>query len=502
MRLLALGCALALLMTGCLSGSQNLSPTGPPAPGLPAVVVHRAGAVLPVSAEQLLGTAPAVVEKLLGTRGGEPNIGVTSKGSIFITSGDFVMKSTDKGDTWTRSYEFGNVHNNATPQTRDPVRNSDPMLWVDPVTDRVFAPFMWPTLLCAEGVWSDDDGATWFDRPMDCGLPVNDHQKLATGPYTMDSPLLPLKGSYPNVVYFCYNKLVSTNCAVSTDGGLSFPLDNVVTMDCGGINGHPTAAPNGTVFIGLSEGCADTYVARSFDNGMSWELLKLHTDGLGQAEADPEVAVTPDGTSYYFWRATEDHRVYVVRSADAFSSITKPFLVSPPDVTSTRFVAMDAGDDGKLAFAYLGTRDSDARAGEVNDLARWHLFMTFTTDAEAAEPTFTTVQVTPADDPVQVGYQWESGGGDPGRNLLDFIDLVIAKDGRAYAAFTDGCTKDCAGSATATKFQSRARDTALAVMLAGPVLRAAEAAAAKAPGGAPPALPALPVAPPSVATSR
>ncbi|MCA1813768.1 MAG: hypothetical protein LC624_07440, partial [Halobacteriales archaeon] len=161
-------------------------------------------------------------------------------------------------------------HDNTTPVTRDPVRNSDPMLWVDPVTDRVFAPFMFPTLACSEGVWSD--------RPMACGLPGIDHQKLATGGYTKDNGLLmlpPVLGSdYPNVVYFCYNDIKSqeegngpsTRCAMSTDGGSTYPTDNEVANagQCGGINGHPAAAPNGTVFVPLGLDCGQPTVARSF----------------------------------------------------------------------------------------------------------------------------------------------------------------------------------------------------------------------------------------------
>jgi BNR repeat protein len=478
MRLLAVLAVLALALSGCLQ-ANTVNPQSIPSSATSALapVVHRAGALLPATAEQVLGAAPSAVEKLLGTRGGEPNIGVTSSGAMFVTSGDFVMKSTDLGTTWTPSYEFGGIHNEATPFTADPVRNSDPMLWVDADTDRIFAPFMFPVLVCSEGVWSDDDGATWFDRPVDCGLPGVDHQKLATGHY-VEGSTLPKMGDYPNVVYYCYNNVRSTdgasNCAVSTDGGMTFPWDNTAldgaAGECGGINGHPHAAPDGKVYLASGDNCSDNWVARSDDNGQTWRALRLHVDGLGQAEADPEFTSTPDGTTYYMWRAAKDNRVYVVSTHDGFETVSRPHMVSPPDVTSTRFVAMSSGDDGKVAFAYLGTRDSAARAGEVNDASRWHLFLTWAMDAAADEPTFVTVQVTPAEDPVQIGYQWEGGGGDPARNLLDFIDMVTGPDGRVYVALTDGCTTDCANNATATKLQSRARDTAVAVQLAGPLL--------------------------------
>lgn len=485
MRFLPLLVGLAVLASGCLSAA-DLQPADTALPA-PALLVHRAGELLPVPAEQAaqqaLGAVPRVVQKLLGTRGAEPNLGVTSSGAIFVSSGDLVMRSRDGGDTWEQVHEFGAVHPPVGLPVvgTDPVRNTDPMLWVDPDTDRIFAPAMWPPLGCAAGAYSDDDGATWEGRPLACGLPGLDHQKVMTGPFVEGSPL-PRTGDYPNAVYFCYNDVKnspSTRCAVSTDGGESYLYEAEAASagQCGGVNGHPAAAPNGTVYVPLGWFCGQPMVSRSFDNGFTWQSRVLRVGGLGEAEIDPEVTVTPDGTAYYFWRALADHRVYVVRSADGFDTVSRPMLVSPPDITSTRFAAMASGDDGKLAFAYLGTRDVASRAGDAYDDTRWHLFTTFTLDADAAEPTFVTVQVTPEDDPIQIGYQWESGGGDPARNLLDFIDGVVGPDGRFYVALTDGCVEGCAGNATATKAQSRARNTSIAVQLDGPLLRSAPAEA-------------------------
>jgi hypothetical protein len=481
MRLLAALLALATLAAGCIT-TANLDPAALPGAALPEVAVHRAGLPLDVPAAQVLGSVPGVVQRLVGERGAEPNLGMTSSGALFVSAFDHVMRSTDQGLTWESVYEFGTVRTpEGTPIVgTDPIGNSDPMLWVDPVTDRVFAPGMWPPLVCAQATFSDDDGASWYDMPMGCNplAPPFDHQKLATGSFVEGSRLAALRQDYPNAVYLCYNKLVATHCQLSADGGRTWPFDVPVASgaQCGGINGHPTAAPDGTLYVPLGFSCGQPTVARSADNGFSWRVVPIRVGGLGQAELDPEVAVSPDGTAYYFFRAAQDHRVYVVRSTDGFDTTSRPFLVSPPDITSTRFAAMAAGDDGVLAFAYLGTRDTAGAPGDAHDEARWHLFTTFTRDATAEQPTFVTVQVTPAEDPVQIGYTWEGGGGNPGRNLLDFIDGIIGPDGRFYVAFTDGCTEDCAGNATATKRQSRARDVALAVQVDGPLLRAPPAA--------------------------
>ncbi len=440
------------------------------------LAVHRAGAFVDEDAVARLGAVPVVVERLLGTSGGEPNVGVTSTGAAFVSSGDRAMRSRDVGRSWQEVFNFGTY--TLPPDGRgigDFHSNSDPMLWVDPTTDRVFLPAMWPALVCSDVAFSDDEGATWFTRPLGCGLPGVDHQKLATGPRARASPMAAAPGvAYPNVVYYCYNKLATTDCAVSVDGGLTFPLETVALRGCGGIAGHPAAAPDGTVYVPAGNNCNTPVIAVSRDNGLTWTSrmpLPLY-GGPGEEEIDPEITVTPDGTAYYMWRASRDHRMYVIRSADGFATYDGPFLVSPPDVRSTNFAGMTSGDDGRIAFAYLGTRDTDRNAGDAPAGTRWHLFVTLTFDADADEPTFVTTQVTPAADPVQVGHIWQGGGGNAARNMLDFIDLHHGPDGRIWVAFTDGCTRNCAGKATAQPSDSRASDTAVAVLVAGPSLLA------------------------------
>src|SRR5207248_5671032 len=52
--------------------------------------------------------------------------------------------------------------------------------------------------------------------------------------------------------------------------------------------------------------------------------------------------------------------------------------------------------------------------------------------------TWTTVNATPGD-PVQRGCIWNGGGSNACRNLLDFNDASVDKQGRVLAAYTDGC---------------------------------------------------------------
>ncbi|HLE97776.1 MAG TPA: sialidase family protein [Candidatus Thermoplasmatota archaeon] len=474
--------ALALLLSapalaGCLSSPVEQAATSAELPSAsPAYVVTDAtGALVTPPSDSPLADPIRLVERLLGQRGGEPNIGATSSGAVFVTAGHATMRSTDLGATWEEVFNLSAALPQLPPQAGPArvTRSSDPMLWVDPITDRVFTDHM-SGLYCSNLFWSDDDGAKWTMRPWACGIPVNDHQKVATGAY---GPMLakPPNPVYDTVVYYCYNKLVSTQCAVSYDGGLSFPVDRTVAVGfldgCGGINGHPAAAPDGTVYVPMNEGCDAPYVGVSQDNGLSWEVRK-GPDDHGAEEIDPDVTVTPDGTAYYVWRGS-DHLQYLARSKDRFETWEGPWRVSPPHVTSTVFTGITSGDDGKIALAFLGTDDTDEYAQEAPPETRWHLYVTYSLDAASEAPTFATTQVTPEEDPVQVGCVWlagGSGGERECRNMLDFIDVTSDREGRVYVAFTDGCTLECAGYLEVDEMNSRRRDGAVAAIADGPLL--------------------------------
>jgi len=479
---LSLAC---LALAGCVQENQPPTTTLPPVPASN-LVSYRDGALVAVPEEFAAGLAMAV--RSTGHAGAEPNVGITSTGSIFVTSGMVTMKSENLGLNWTESFNmtafWGPAYNpEPTGTVRGITRSSDPMLWVDPDTDRIFTDHM-TGLYCSKLFYSDDDGATWTPSPMDCGIPVNDHQKVATARYGPDGPPS-ANPVYPNVVYYCYNKLVSTNCAVSFNGGLSFQYDRPATVGlasageglapeamaaCGGINGHPAGAPDGTVYVPLNLGCPGPVVLVTTDNGLTWTARVGPTDH-GAAEIDPDITVTPDGTAYMLYRGS-DHLQYLVRSKDRFATFEGPWKVSLPEVRSTVFTVITSGDDGRIAMAYLGTEDSKKEPSVAENGTRWNLYTVFSLDANAETPTFTTLQVTSDEAPVQIGCVWLNGGGNPCRNMLDFIDMHTTPDGRPVVAFTDGCAKDCDYNATATNEQSRSRLTTIAIVDSGPSLYA------------------------------
>lgn len=483
--------ALALLLAGCLGATEL--PLAPLEVAQPATA-YTWGAPVAFDGNGTARALPALVgrgvEQLVPGSGGEPNIGVTSKGSLFVTTLDQVRRSTDHGRTWQVVEDLVVP---GAPLTDDQFGTADPMLWVDPDTDRVFANQMHPALLCTWMSWSDDDGDSWTERPMDCLTPGLDHQKVMTAKAPATIPRPP--GVYPNLVYMCVNKRLETglgppadgmgtSCMTSFDGGLSFPLEREVYVNdhlCSNINGHPAGFPDGTVAVALGNlgglSCERPLtVVVTEDGGITWDVRQCDPK-LGQMEIDADITVTPDGTAYLLYR-DHDEMVHLLRSKDKFRTC-QSWRVAPPDQTLNEFTAITSGDDGRLAMAYVGTRDpQDPGASPSNATGgtKWHLFVTTVDDAASESPTFVTTQVTPEEDPVQVGCIWlQGGGGGPHgcRNLLDFIDMVHDKDGRWYVTFTDGCVprNGCTGNPDGLEGgQSRERQVAVAVQVEGPSL--------------------------------
>lgn len=430
---------------------------------------------LPVVEQQ-----PAMQFKLsdTGFRGPEPSVGVTSSGCIFFTALEKVMRSCDQGESWT------DVHDTLVCQDG----TSDPWLWVDPATDRIFNVQM-VSLVGTWVCWSDDDGASWLGNPYDQGpLPVNDHIKLATGPWrTLEAgpgygAIGGMNPTYESAVYFCYNKLVSVFCYTSFDGGMTFPVGGhlVGVAGNGGLHGTITSAPDGTVYVPPRLATPTVYMSK--DNGLTWEPRTMGEDvGTTTPRKNSEVGTDAASNAYHTWIGADDS-VYLSRSYD--SGLTweqTSILVSAPEVTSATFPHIDAGDPGRVAVAYLGSTDYDGNP-QVADYhngashnATYHLWLSYSLDALEPVPTWQHVRLT--DDPVQVGSICLNSGAcsNGNRNLLDFNDLTLGPDGRIYIAFADGCTdfrdEPCASDAAArTPEASRDARGYVAIQTAGPSL--------------------------------
>jgi hypothetical protein len=297
------------------------------------------------------------------------------------------------------------------------------------------------------------------------------------------------------------------------DGGKTWLLSDAKVSDgddCqSALNGAPAVAPDGTAYLPMPR-CDGLRIGVSKDAGKTWKTHDVNDVGmLGVRPAsmnddtpfspNPGIDVDAAGNAVAVFPG-KDGRMYFTRSTDGGESWMKPVRASAPQVTTTAYSAIVTGAEGRVAIAYFGTTADTSKwkapsAQFAPADTKWSLYETFSTDAFADDPTFTTLQVTPDDDPVQVGCIWESGGSNPCRNLGDFFDIT-QREGRAYVVFADGCQK------CATDADSRRSDLRVAVIDVGPSLLDASASLVayaeeklegKVPAKTEPALPALPV---------
>ena len=423
----------------------------------------------------------------VGEDAAEPSIGVTSTGCIFFIAFEKVMRSCDYGGSWE--------------EKQDPIQcsptTSDPYGWVDPITDRIFNVQMIgleTSWIC----WSDDDGETWLGNPHDSGTtPINDHIKLATGPWTEPgltnyyATIGQFTSStiYETAVYYCYNKLAGIFCFTSFDGGASFwaggQIVGLATTN-GGLHGAISTAPDGTVYVTPRVETPTVIVSK--DNGFSWFERTMGEDvGTPYPRKNSEVSTDSESNAYHVWTGA-DEGIYLARSTDSGESWTQESIrISPAEVISTAFPQTDAGDPGRFAVTYLGSENIsllnesnldgnpwDGNGHYAPNEVHYHLYVTFSLNALDDEPVFHTRKLTT--DPVQVGAICLNSGdcrsdqGGSNRNLLDFNDLHIDNQGRVFIAIADGCTGECATMESPTPADSRDKLGMMFMLDTGPSL--------------------------------
>ncbi|MDX6211948.1 MAG: hypothetical protein QOF82_1035, partial [Frankiales bacterium] len=323
------------------------------------------------------------------------------------------------------------------------VFNIDPILATDRTTGRTFAGGLAGE--CSALSYSDNDGSSWTQQGNACAG-VLDHESIGSGPWHGAAPL---GSTYSRAVYYCAQN-GNDACATSSNGGLTFGAPTLVGGACSSLHGHVKVSADGTAYLpnahcgGLAGGGITT------DNGSSWTSYTIPSSSEPTNGFDPSVATTPDNTVYEAWQGANNHP-YVALSKTHGSSWSTPVdlgaTMSPAIVTST-FQAVTAGDNGRVAVAYLGsTTGGDPFAASWPGV--WDLYVSYTYDGGT---TWSTVKATT--DPVQRG--WMCAGGTScgsGRNLLDFMDANVTKDGRVVVGYADGCINACAG-ASGTPAQS------------------------------------------------
>jgi fibronectin type 3 domain-containing protein len=374
---------------------------------------------------------------------GEPSIGANwLSGKALYMSGfstyglSFNNATTPPTITWS---------DNSVPGAQ---LNLDPILTVEPTTGRAFAGG--DTGACSAMFTTTDDGTTWLPSIPCTG--TTDHPGVGY------SPSATKPGT--SVYYYCQQEDLD-NCATSTNGLVwapSVPLN----LDCLSLHGHPKGSADGTAYL-PNVNCFDSANnplvggMKTTDDGATFTGYTIPGATTPASGFDPSVTTTPDNTLYEGWnRAGDYHPVVAVSKThgDPWApTVDLAGTVSPPIVAST-FPTLVAGDNGRVAYSFIGTQTG---AAGVNPFATgfhgiWNIFTSYTYDGGA---TWTTVKDSAT--PVQYGEIDAGGTTTSGqRNLLDFMDSTVTKDGRVLVAYADGCLADCEAAGLTGKTTAQA----------------------------------------------
>lgn len=364
-----------------------------------------------------------------GRDASEPNIGLLADGTIFAQNGLATMRSGDDGATW---------EDVAPPATS--AFTFDPMLRVDPWSGTVYVDQLY--VGCSILAWSGDGGDTWLTNPLACGMPANDHQKLAVGPN-------PLPGAPFNAVYYSFSSFAQgVYVSRSLDGGVTWttaPVAGVADGRSYNNDGPVEADRDGNVYVPMYM-CEDggyIGVGVSHDFGATFEFVTVSDEPGPCLDVDPGLAIDAEGTAYLAYHRPSGVKYAV--STDRGATWGEPVTVSPPSLQSFVHVDAVAGDPGKVAVAYRATPDTAGGPDGADGWAAWYMYVSFVEDAAGASPMVRTGLVSPPGDPEQRGPICTTGvacvGGS--RNLLDFIDIAVGPDGRVYPIYADGCWEGC-----------------------------------------------------------
>lgn len=382
----------------------------------------------------------------VGSTAGEPSIGANHKTApwalMYISSLETLRLTPDHCAS-PPTVEWLNKSFTTTS-----LRTLDPILFTDHQTGRTFSSQL--AGKCSVMAFSDDDGNTWTPS-QGCGMNAGaDHQTVGGGPFPASDPI---KGTtdYPNAVYYCSQDVALAQCALSRDGGLTFgPAVPIYTQaDCseigGKLHGHIKVAPDGTAYV-PQPGCnGKQMVAVSENSGTTWTVRPI-PQSTSAAGSDP--AVYADAANrIYFGYVDGDGKVKVTTSGDRGVSWTPSVDVGAAvGVLAGAFPQVIAGDAGRAAIAFLGSQNGDLVSAYGTDVSAphtWYLYVAVTYDAGA---NWQTINVTPGD-PVQRGTICMQGTlCAAGRNLLDFNEIDVTKDGRIVVAYADGCIGACIAS--------------------------------------------------------
>lgn len=355
----------------------------------------------------------------------EPTLGITSSGSIFMTShrglgvGTHIIRSQDQGQTWE----------DMTPVPQPVPNSNDPYVYVDPWTDRIVK-FDMHALVGMFFEYSDDEGETWSPpREVSGKYTPQDHQTIASIP----AAPLGIPTTYPTIYVYSINTglqgggVGGSYGQNSFTGGLTWndpqiPHYETGKSPCNGLSGHLVGANDGTIYRGQPS-CEGPAIYRSLDGGFIWTEHTI-TSEIGSESHEIAVGTDEDNNVHVFWVADDD-LPYYSNSQDQGDTWREPMMVAPPGVVGSGFPTIAGGAGGRVAFSYIGTNNAGA--------GPWNGYVGIITDAFVEEPLITTVAVNAPDDPLDTT---ENCGNVRCGGFGDFIDIAIDLEGRPWAALS------------------------------------------------------------------
>src|SRR5688572_10533786 len=401
------------------------------------------GVLVPVKTTEA-GQQPDSVE-YMGRNAGEPSVGsnwVTGVDNyqsglqtLFVTFND-TCPADGQSATWV---------NRAAPTAV--LIDSDPIGFTDRgfmsatgPASRVFACHL--TLLSPNTVkisYTDDDGLTWVPTQPGGLASGVDHQTIGGGMYHAPVPPRPPGTIYPYAIYYCSQDIATAFCPRSDDGGTTYgaSIPLYTLLDCGGLHGHTKVSPvDGTVYVPNPNCGGEQAVVVSENNGLTWTVR--HVPGVdspgGGVGSDPAIHADTDGRLYFLGAHGGDTAV-VATSDDHGATWQNIFDVSAEfGLKQIAFPAAVAGSAGRAAVAFYGSTGTGNSNGD-DFIGEWRLYVSHTFDGGLH---WTTTDVTP-NAPMQRSGLLRGGGANITRNLLDFFDITIDRDGRVLVGYVDGC---------------------------------------------------------------
>jgi hypothetical protein len=386
----------------------------------------------------------------IGNDSGEPSIG------SHWSSGNIMFQAVF--DTMRVSFNTNVSPATATWQLKDGPNTStttlDPILFTDSSTGRtVVSQLLGTTSLSA---FTDDDGETYTVSQGGGIASGVDHQTVGGGPYRLctaaqllvtPAPCAQLAArgpltQYPHALYYASQDVGDAAMALSQDGGLTYELAHPMytLVDCGGLHGHIKVSSSGIVHV-PNKNCGGTQgLIVSMDDGLTFAVR--HVTGSTPGTSDPSVGIGAKGRVYFGYVAQDGHPHITMSDDEGVSWHNDQDVGAPFKLQNTVFPEVVAGDNDRASFFFLGTpaagAGTGADSGPVPFSGVWHAYIATTYDGGKS---WFTVDATP-NDPVQLGVVCTNGTTCPDgtRNLLDFNDITVDKQGRTFAAYADGCT--------------------------------------------------------------